>query len=124
MKTKEEILGIIGKYGDGGIEHFNGLSAKSLKELIKLGFADPEDTQNESPSIAEFLKFMEKYHNVEAHGYAVSPNRSDERVSIEGLETKNRKEELSKEFILDFTKKFRQADDFEVDEKHAFCWYD
>lgn len=94
--TRDKILApyFTEKAFGGGICHFQNLPLEVLKKLVKLKFADPEETQNDSPSIAEFINFMqhisESYPNPEtlitAHGFAVSQNRSDYCISVEGLE--------------------------------------
>lgn len=70
----------------GGIASFSGIHLPTLKKLIDLGFADPEEAQNDSPTIGAFLEFMSVYPNVTVLGYVVSPNREDCRVSVEGIE--------------------------------------
>lgn len=103
------------------IAHYSGLTATGLQTLVDERFADPEETQNESPSIAEFIKFMRKYPKFTAHGYIVSHERSDYRVSVEGVTTEK---ELTKDEILAFVDMFRFADEFEIASRGAHCWYD
>jgi hypothetical protein len=50
------------KYG-GGVAYFEKLSVQKLRLLVDENFADPDDYQNESPLIKEFLEFGEKYPN-------------------------------------------------------------
>jgi len=109
----------------GGVASFTGLTVKKLGELLRRNFADPEDCQNDSPSIKEFYEFAKKYSHLSIgfHGYVVSPERDDYRVSIEGLEYMGH---LTTELAVDFTNLCRDADDFSVDTQQGFlyCWYD
>lgn len=70
--------------GDG-LRYFEGLDASTLGLLISEQFADQEETQNDSPSISDFLGFMMDNPSATAHGYIVDLPRDDYRVSIEGL---------------------------------------
>lgn len=68
------------------LRHFSNLFAYQLRGLLEEGFIDPLETQNGSPTVAEFLAFMERWPQVTCHGYAVGTERSDYRVTIEGLD--------------------------------------
>jgi len=68
-----------------------------------------------------FLDFMMEHPKFKAFGYAVSNNRDDYRITIEGLEAKDK---LSAEDISDFAKVFSDADEFELTRRSARCWYD
>jgi hypothetical protein len=109
----------------GGIKHFKNLPATAVRYLLVVGLAHPDERQNlYGPSIEEFVDFMEKYPEVPltAHGYVVSKEREDYRVSIEGLHAKseNIPEEVQKEFAL----AFRKADELKVSSSELYCWYD
>lgn len=69
----------------GGIRPFIGMEAGTLAALIAEGFLEADSRQNDSPTAAEFLAYMEANEGVTAIGYAVSPERSDYRVTIEGI---------------------------------------
>lgn len=91
-QAKERDKIIFGKYDPnaymGGIRNFENLSAATLRKLVDLGFADPEDKQNDAPTLGELLDFAE-YYGPESYvfgGYVVSPKRSDCRVSINSIE--------------------------------------
>ena len=108
-------------YKWGGIRHFNGLNYKSLCILIGTGFADPEERQNESPSIREIAAFMMKYPAFTAHGYTVSFDRDDYRISIEGVD--GSEAELNNvQMIKDFIELFGNADELNAD--NLYCWFD
>lgn len=116
------LLNITGTYVNGGIEHFDNLSADTLQTLIDEGFADPDDTQNNSPSLQEILDFIREYPDFKAHGYAVSPERSDYRVSLEGVEgTVYRPSDAFSAFV----ETFDGADTFEISKSgNCYAWYD
>lgn len=104
-----------------GIFSFRNLSAMKCRELLEKGFADPEDCQNSAPSFLEITEFLERNPNFTGHGYAVSPDRNDYRVTIEGVEAHG---PLSNSEKNEFVDLFRQADDFTLKDDVAFAWFD
>lgn len=97
------------------------IDSVGLKMLIDEKFADPEDRQNNAPSLGDIQKFIETHPNFKACGYIVTPERDDYRVSIEEV----RGEELSREDICDFANAFHTADEFKVlDDGSCRAWYD
>ena len=121
IKTRDEI--IFGEYDPklylGGVRYFTDMTLETIKMLVKTGFADPEDRQNEAPSIEEFISFMEANEGYVLGGYTVTDERSDYRISIDRIEKTEpiyTKEEL--EAFVDFA---RWADDFETD---GYAWWD
>ena len=109
------------KDGLGGTESFEGLSLKVLKELKEKNFLDPEDAQNSAPSIEEMMEFMDGHKGFTAHGYVVSPDREDYRVSLEGVEFIGK---VSFPTITEFSKMFGHADDLTIEEERLYCWFD
>lgn len=101
--------------------HFEGVDVKALKTLMKKRLLEPENTQNDSPTNEQFIKFMEKHPEVTAHGYMVGSRRSDARISIEGLSYKGK---VSDKLALAFTKFCRQADELEVEKNYLYSWWD
>ena len=81
------------------IQYVEGVSAETLATLVEEGFANPDMTQNSSPSIGQFLSYMKAHPKVTAHGYIVSRGRSDARVSIEGLHSNADDAEEQIEFL-------------------------
>ena len=71
--------------------------------------------------VGEFREFLIQYPKFKAHGYIVTPDREDFRVSLEGLEVE---EDLTTEEILAFSNKFHNADEFTVTNNYARCWWD
>lgn len=122
-KTRDQI--IFGEYNDqnylGGTKRFEQLSLEKLESLVGNNFIDLDDCQNLSPTVQEFLTFMKNHPKVYAHGYVVSHNRNDYRVSIEGLSYEGK---VSKELLFDFVKLCRQADEFVANEHELYAWWD
>jgi hypothetical protein len=105
------------------IARFEGLSFSALEKLVTLGFADPEDAQNDAPQIQEFLDFMRGHPTAMAHGYAVSPSRDDYRVSIEGLYIAPK--DMTVDLLEDFVAFCRFADDFSASMPDGcYAWWD
>jgi hypothetical protein len=105
----------------GGTRRFDSLNLEQLHALIRNEFIDLEDCQNYSPSVGDFLDFMKKYPEVEAHGYAVSHKRDDYRVSLEGIRFGGK---VTMKMLLDFVHLCRHADEFHADEKGLYAWWD
>lgn len=123
VKMRDEI--IFGKYNPerygGGIRSFSNMSLDTVKKLLELKFMDPEEQQNDSPTIEEIVEYAENMGGGYVFGgYAVSVNRDDYRVDITTISKDgpiDRSEELS------FIDKFRFADEFDV-EDGLYAWYD
>lgn len=107
----------------GGVRHFGEITLETLERLVDAGLADKDDCQNNAPSIEEFMKFIRERTSDGwyLHGYAVSADRDDCRISIEGCGC--RIEGYSAEDVEDFVYMFRYADDFVISGE-LFCWYD
>lgn len=115
-----ELLGIKGKYLSGGTESFDNLDVDTLRLLIEEGYADPEMNQNDSHTTNEFYEFMLKHPDIKAHGYAVSPDRDDYRMTIEGLSGEPTND---METVADFIKLCRWADACSI-EDGLYSWWD
>jgi hypothetical protein len=114
---------------------FGGLPLEILQELLDKRFIDPEEKQNESPSVIQFKSMMTRYPTLLAHGYIVSPKRNDYRISIEGLHIpkvilgnslKFIKEKLPKYPPKKFLKEhLKNAHEFIFDEgdQMFWCWW-
>lgn len=99
-RRRHSLLGLSPTIGHrGGIQYFDGVSAETLATLVEEGFADPDSTQNSSPTIREFLAYMQAHPKVTAHGYIVGWERSDARVSVEGLHSNTTDPEEQIEFL-------------------------
>lgn len=121
------------KYKFGGTYHFKDLSFEKLKKLIELRFADPEDAQNDAPTIKQFYDLVNNHFEqhpeiteyISFHGYVVSHRRDDYRVSIEGLYLNWFGVEID-EFVNEVISLCRHADEFDLDivKKELYCWFD
>ncbi|OPZ88523.1 MAG: hypothetical protein BWY74_03105 [Firmicutes bacterium ADurb.Bin419] len=94
---------------------------KTFENLLIQRFIDPEDCQNEAPSVKEIFGFMCKYPQVIAFGYAVSPKRKDYRVSIEGIYVPQ--EKVTLQLKEDFIKFCQNADELLTEDK-LYAWWD
>ena len=123
-KRRCEILGLAyppKRYGLGRIAEFKRANKDQLEALLEENFLYPLDRQNEAPTAQEIYEFIEKYPEVTAHGYIVSPDRHDYRVTIEGIEYHGR---VSDKMRKDYKSIFRHADDFVCDSDYLYCWFD
>lgn len=102
------------------LKYYSGLNVEGLELLLKEGFADPEERQNCAPSIQDIYEFMQQCPGFTAHGYIVTPDRNDYRVSIEGVECGD----YSMSDLKLFASLFHDADDFTVEDGYLYCWYD
>lgn len=109
------------KDSNGGIEEFEGLDVKTLEELLLDGFIDPWSYQNASPTVAEVFRFMVKYPQVLAGGYAVSPFREDYRVSITEIYVD--RNDVNSQLINDFKEFCNSADELSI-EGDLRGWWD
>jgi hypothetical protein len=105
----------------GDCVHIEGIDIATLDALMKAGYCDPEQTQNDSPTVREFAEFMRTHEGVTAHGYVISPDRDDSRVSLEGLAYTRRG---TGELLEAFIQAFRHADEFTVTDHGLYCWWD
>lgn len=112
----------------GGIKRFS-ISPSVLKQLLEEGFVDPEDRQNEAPTAREFSEFFDNASDPDewrVSGYAISHDREDYRISIEGCvaEWRLREDGSHQADMIAFTNLFRFADEFELTATKAYCWFD
>jgi len=103
---------------------FSGMTAETGRKLIEAGFADPNDQQNDSPTFLEMVEFCEGHPGFTMHGYTIGEDRSDARITVEGIQG----EAASIDDALDFAEAFRYADDMSIargtDHPSCYCWYD
>jgi hypothetical protein len=118
---RDSIIGIKNPEYFGGCEHYSGLTLEQLDKLIDNRFIDLSDRQNDSPTAQEFYEFIKDHPEVKAHGYVISKDRNDYRVSIEGLEFDG---VVSKTTMSDFVKLCRHADEFTCEQNKLRSWWD
>lgn len=105
----------------GGIRRFDYLNAEDLNKLLNLGLADPDEQQNEAPTTKEISNFLNNHQNFWAHGYVVSPERDDYRVSLEGVECGS---DYDLSDVQDFFSLFKYPDEVIVEKTGMYCWFD
>ena len=104
----------------GGVRHFDGMTADEYSRLFAIGAIDPEDSQNCAPAAWEIYEFIKEHPSFTAHGYVVSPERDDHRISLEGVDGTYE----SIEEMQDFITLFRFADEFSISNGEAYAWFD
>ncbi len=125
---------LINKSGNysGGALSFRDVPFDVMKKLFCFDFIDPRDTQNNSPTNREFIDFGKKFPFVKYHGYVISAEREDYRLSIEGVNfvvsKKDHKGKKTK-LIKDFKKLNNGADELVVSEGEDgsvefYSWFD
>lgn len=105
----------------GGVRRFKDLSLAELQQLVFHGFIELDECQNNSPKTATFLDFMKKFGQVRAHGYAVSADRPDARVTLEGISCYG---DITNELMLEFEALCSDADELTVCDKFLYAWWD
>lgn len=119
-KERKELCGVDNKNFFGGCATFEGIDYKTLKLLVDKGYADPEDNTNGSTTLGEYLDFLKRNPSFTAHGYIISNDREDRRITVEGLEAENATQLEVENFIeLD-----RMADEFEANTRYCRSWWD
>jgi hypothetical protein len=123
---RDEILGTAHTRYAGGIKPFVGLDAPRLQQLLDERFLEPQARQNLSPTVVEFLRFLERWPWATAHGYAVSRRREDYRVSLEGLscELSTVPPEKQAQLREEFHQFCRGADECIDEEGLLWSWWD
>ena len=105
----------------GGVRRFTDFSYDDYEALLNLGVIDPDDCQNQAPSVFAIAGFLRDHPNFCAHGYAVSPDRDDYRVSLEGVECNG---EYSLEDVWDMCSVFLYPDELIISPGLIRCWFD
>lgn len=126
MKTRNEINSILkAMFNPPTTCHRLEMDYPTIKALALLEVAELEETQNNSPTIMEFLEFYESNgcseEEVIFETYIVT-DREDTRVTIEGILLNH---SLSSERCkTNFIESFREADEFELGESQYRAWWD
>ena len=115
---RHQICGLAGSTQGYAIRHVDSLTLTHLRELEAGGYLSPGETQNDSPTVREFMEWMEAHPHptLVAHGYLASRERGDCRISIEGLAHDSPDDAYALAFVL----RFRDAN--EVDRNRV--WWD
>lgn len=108
----------------GGKRDFKNMPVNAVEKLMNKGFLDPDGNQNGSWTAKEMLGFMKdmkkKGFDVRAHGYEISADRDDTRITIEGLMTADGKPIKDFEFIEEWMKFNEGADEMDL----TRSWWD
>jgi len=123
--TVADMLGVRTKAFYGGVENC-GFSMDILSRILDLGFAKPEVKFNYSPTIKAFLDFGQRAEvcgaTVEYIGFLESKYRKDACLVVTGVKVTSFPNSAS--LVLDFSKTFRDADEFTVSPELLRAWYD
>lgn len=119
-KERCKLVGVNDKNFYGGCARFVGMTYKTLQKLVDKGYADPEDNTNGSTTLGEYLEFMKEHPRFKAHGYVISNDRDDRRITVEGLEAKR----VTIKEMVAFTDLDRMADEFEATQLYCRSWWD
>ena len=106
--------------GEYDIYHFEDMDVHVAKQCVIRGWLDLNEKQNDSPTVGEIIKFMESNPSFSAHGYIVSGNREDTRISFEGVKATMTPE---KHEIVNYIDMFRTADEFDAEFPFR-AWFD
>src|SRR5262249_35140979 len=98
--------------GTADIFYFQGVPVGVVGPVLEERYLDPDGRQNDSPSSSEFFAFMRRHPEVLAHGYAISIERDDYRVTIEGVSYRG---PVSESLRRDAEQLFHSADEFQLE---------
>lgn len=126
-ESRDQIL--FGKYDPesyfGGCKRFH-CSYGTMKRLVEENFIELNECQNESPSTKDFMESFVDFDDVIFNGYAISPNRDDYRVTIEGFDIEIPDTDFDK--ITFLVETFHFADEFSFqhngDTYYMHAWWD
>lgn len=111
----------------GGIKPFKNMPLDVIKTLKDEDFIDLDEAQNNAPSVGEFITFIENNDKFLVHGYAVSFDRGDYRISFEGLSCCDEEylTNLPTSTLDNFIDFSSSADDFCAQlPSELYCWWD
>ena len=130
-KSFNDFLELVNKYYSGGIRRFDDLTIENLQELSGKKFIDEEDRQNEGPMVKKILSITSKIKENDSsakiffHGYAVSPDRDDYRVSIDAITVSTENcNIIEDEIYAPLREMCSNADDLDIDENELYAWWD
>lgn len=126
-KRRDEI--IFGGYDKekylGGCRNFT-CSYDVMKQLVDENFIELDECQNYSPYTKDFMEILDGVPNVEFMAYAISPDRDDYRVTIEGFEVEISDTDFDTISLL--VENFHYADEFSFqhngDSYYLHAWWD
>lgn len=104
-----------------GVQHFTNLSLDTLVLLVEKGYADPQESHNNSKTIKEMMSLMKRFPELKGEGYVVSESRPDFRLTLTGL-VYNGKPSIQLKHA--FANMFRNADEYQNNDQGLRAWYD
>ena len=120
-----EMLGLKGKKFFGGTESCE-FSLAILSRLLEIGFINPEQKFNYSPTVGTFYEFGKRASAfgaaVEYIGFLESKGRDTARLVIDGIKVTSIPD--SARLIMDFSQTFNDADEFTANPELLRAWYD
>ena len=101
---------------------FAGMTREALQVCLDKGWTTKDEAQNSAPNVGEILDFLKDNPAFKAHGYVVTAERQDARISVEGVQASGAPAEQVQEFI----NMFRHADNFDasLESGDCFAWFD
>ena len=105
----------------GGVRRFDSVTYADCQELYRLNVLGPDEQQNCAPPVKDIVEFLRLHPNFRAHGYAVSPEREDYRVSFEGVKCGPG---YSMQDVWDFFDLFQYPDELIIEPDGIYCWFD
>ncbi len=120
---------IFGKYEPetyfGGCKNFH-CSYETMKKLVDENFIELNECQNYSPYTKDFMELLSPEDDVRFMAYAITPERPDYRVTIEGVDIVIPDDDFDKVSL--FTESFRGADEFSLQHDgnnyYLHAWWD
>ena len=106
----------------GRSRHVHSVPPDVIELLIQKGYLKRNESQNESPTTEQFLRFMKRWrqYTVLAHGYEISKERDDCRITIEGIEVEHPPTIRDHRFAEDWFELTNGADEC----NEFSCWWD
>lgn len=111
----------------GGIARFTHMGIDDLQWFIDNSFIALDETHNFSPDTEAFVAFLQDNPRFYVHGYAVTHDREDYRMTIEGCGFNRERsggKPLTRREEREFMQFARYADEAHVAPSKAWCWWD
>ena len=126
-ELRDKIL--FGKYEPetylGGCKNFH-CSYETMKKLVEENFVELDECQNYSPYTKDFMEMLEGVDNVEFIAYAISPDRFDYRITIEGFDVEI--SDTDYDTLARLVERCHGADEFNLDHSgntyYLHAWWD
>lgn len=114
-------------YAPGGLAYFDHLDVGVVRKLFEEGFFDLDRKYQGALSVEEMIRFcLENDEDDEKmwyfHGFAISPERIDCRVTIEGMGSYKKPSKQGRERFYELHQNASVLSDRQ--EETCYCWYD